>query len=105
MVHAGEIVQENELRDGILENRILRLSGTPRVKVRPAGRRDLFDIPPSELLAVLRCRYTGEIRLDRDTEVLFRMILDHYGFSLTPSRRVYLRKVLGRAKRIAQVEG
>jgi very-short-patch-repair endonuclease len=103
MLRAGEIVQEDELRDGSPEGKVLRLSGTPRVKVRPAGRRDLLEIPPSELLAVLRLRHKAEILASEDNDALFRTVLEHYGFTrLTTSRKEYLSRVIQRA---SSVEG
>ena len=95
MLKAGEIVQEDELRDGSLEAQVLRLAGTPSVHVRPAGRRDLLEIPPSELLAVLRRSIHGGTPSPGDGEALFRMVLERYGFNrLTKPRREYLSKVL-----------
>jgi very-short-patch-repair endonuclease len=95
MLRAGEIVQEDELRDGSLEGQVLRLAGAPMVKVRPAGRRDLLEIPPSELLAVLRRSPHGGTQPRGDGEDLSRSLLEHYGFSrLTKPRKEYLSKVL-----------
>jgi very-short-patch-repair endonuclease len=92
MLRAGEIVQEDELRDGLLEGQVLRLAGAPKVKVRPAGRRDLLELPPSELLTVLRRSPHGGTR--GDGEDLSRSLLEHYGFSrLTKPRKEYLSKV------------
>jgi len=95
MLRAGEIIQEDELRDGSPEGQVLRLAGTPMVKVRPAGRRDLLEIPPSELLAVLRRSVHAGTQSPDESEALFRALLEHYGFSrLTKPRREYLSKVL-----------
>jgi very-short-patch-repair endonuclease len=95
MLRAGEIIQEDELRDGSPEGQVLRLAGTPMVHVRPAGGRDLLEIPPSELLAVLRRSVHGGTPSSGEGEALFRMLLEHYGFSrLTKPRREYLSKVL-----------
>jgi very-short-patch-repair endonuclease len=99
MLRAGEIVQEDELGDGSPEGQVLRIAGAPAVKVRPAGRRDLLEIPPSELIAVLRRQGSGPIRAGKDDETLFRAILEYYGFTrLTRSRRAYLTRVLKRAE-------
>jgi very-short-patch-repair endonuclease len=95
MLRAGEIIQEDELRDGSPEGQVLRLAGTPMVKVRPAGRRDLLEIPPSELLAVLRRSVHPGTQSPDESEALFRALLEHYGFNrLTKPRREYLSKVL-----------
>jgi hypothetical protein len=65
------------------------------VKVRPAGRRDLLEIPPSELLAVLRRSVHPGTQSPDEIEALFRALVEHYGFSrLTKPRREYLSKVL-----------
>lgn len=96
MLRAGEIAQEDELRDGSPDTQVLRITGVPAVNMRPAGRRDLLEIPPSELLAVLRRsgRQNGE--WPGDPEAMFRVLLEHYGFSrLTKPRREYLSRVLG----------
>lgn len=94
MQKAGEIVVEDELADRSLESQVLRVAGGPRVRERPAGRRDLLEIPPSELLAVLRRSIHGATP-SGDPDALFRMLLEHYGFSrLTKPRSEYLSKVL-----------
>jgi very-short-patch-repair endonuclease/polyhydroxyalkanoate synthesis regulator phasin len=95
MLRAGEIEQDDELRDGSSEGQVLRLAGAPKVIVRPAGSRDLLEIPPSELLAVLRRLPHGTGQSRGDGEALSRALLEHYGFSrLTKPRREYLPKVL-----------
>lgn len=95
MLRAGEIVQEDELKDGLPEGQILRLAGAPPVNLRPAGKRDLFEIPPSELLLVLRKSFPEINHVDHDDEVLSRALLEYYGFRrLTKPRREYLSKVL-----------
>lgn len=95
MLRAGEIVQEDELRDGSPEGHVLRIAGTALVKVRSAGRRDLLEIPPSELLTVLRRSSCGSMQQASDDETLLRMLLGHYEFSrLTKPRKEYLSKVL-----------
>lgn len=95
MLRAGEIAQEDELHDGSPESQVLRISGSPAVIVRPAGRRDLLEIPPSELLAVLRrSPYEGG-QSRGDGEAAARALLEHYGFPrLTKPRREYLLRVL-----------
>ncbi len=95
MQKAGEIVIEDELGDRSPESQVLRLVGTPRVRERPAGQRDLLEIPPSELMLVLdRLLGSSNNRL-QDDEAIFRALLEHYGFSrLTETRRRHLMKVL-----------
>lgn len=95
MLRAGEIVQDDELGDGSPDNQVVRIAGVPPVNVRPAGRRDLIEIPPSELLTVLRRTPREGRQSDDDDEAAFRALLEHYGFSrLTKPRREYLVKVL-----------
>ena len=95
MLRAGEIVQEDQLGDGSPDGQVLRIAGAPAVNARPAGRRDLLEIPPSELLAVLRRSFPAKTQPAGDNEALSRALLEHYGFSrLTKSRREYLSKVL-----------
>ncbi len=94
MLRAGEIVAEDELGDRSAEGQVLRIAGAPAVNVRPAGSRDLLEIPPSELIAVLGRRARGRSAADND-EDLFRIILEEYGFQrLTRQRREYLSKVV-----------
>jgi very-short-patch-repair endonuclease len=95
MLRSEEIVQEDELRDGSPEGLVVRLTGTPRVRERPAGQRDLQEIPPSELLMLLGRIATSISESPQDLEMSCRTILDHYGFTrLTEARRKYLTKIL-----------
>ena len=95
MLRAGEIVQEDELGDGSSEGQVVRLVTDAKVRVRPAGRRDLLEIPPSELLAVLGRRFPISPGTEEDDDELLRGLLEHYGFRrLTRPRRDYLAKVL-----------
>ncbi len=95
MLRAGEIVQDDELGDSSPEGQVLRIAGAPAVNLRPAGRRDLLEIPPSELLAVVRRSLHGSGESHDDGEALSRTLLEHYGFSrLTKPRKEYLSRVL-----------
>jgi very-short-patch-repair endonuclease len=103
MLRGGDIVQEDELRDGSPEGQVVRLAGESTVQVRPAGRRDLLEVPASELLAVLRRSAPGSLQSANDDEPLLRTLLEHYGFSrLTKPRREYLSKVLRLLRRPEQ---
>ena len=97
LLRSGEIVQEDELADGLPDGQVLRLAGTTRVRIRAAGARDLPEIPPSELLVVLR-RWSRQLgsATTTDDDALMRRLLEHYGFAprLTRRRREYLAKVL-----------
>jgi very-short-patch-repair endonuclease len=93
MQRAGEIVVEDELGDRSLESQVLRLAAAPRVRERPAGQRDLLEIPPSELLLVLdRIQTSSTVH---DDEALARALLKHYGFTrLTELRRKHVTMIL-----------
>lgn len=95
LIRTGEVILEDELQDRSFEGQVLRLVGTPPVVVRPRGNRDLREIPPSELIEVLRKLYPAGRLGSHDSEALCRALLEHYGFSrLTSPRRAYLSKVL-----------
>jgi len=95
MLRSGEIVQEDELGDGSPEGQVLRVAESPRVRERPAGRRDLQEIPPSELFVVLERLASGSLGTELDDEALLRGLLEYYGYSrLTANRRGYLRRIL-----------
>jgi hypothetical protein len=95
MLRAGEIVQEDELGNASPEGQVLRLAEDPRVRKRPAGRRDLEEIPPSELFVALERLDSGSTRTTLDDEAILRRLLEHYGYSrLTANRRRYLRRIL-----------
>ena len=95
MLRSAEIVQEDELGDGSSEGLFVRLAGTPKVSERPAGRRDLLEIPLSELLLVLDRVPTSSVNPIQDDKTLARTLLDHYGFTrLTEVRRKHLDRIL-----------
>ena len=95
MQKTGEIIIEDELGDGSSQSEVIRLANTPKVRERPAGNRDLLEIPASELFSVIdriQANYSG---IALDDEILMRKLLEHYKFSrLTAPRRKYLDKVL-----------
>jgi very-short-patch-repair endonuclease len=96
LLKAGEIVQEDELGSGKPEGIVVRVAGTPAVRLRPAGRRKLEEIPPSEIFLVLDRLQTTASGPD-DEELLFRKILEHFGFNqLTRTRRKHLQNLLNR---------
>lgn len=95
MLRSGEIVQEDELGDGSPEGLVVRLADSPKVRERPAGRRDLLEIPPSELLLVLDRIGASTGGAVQDDQTLARSLLEHYGFSrLTEVRRKHLARIL-----------
>ncbi len=95
MLRSGEVVQEDELHDRSPGGQVVRLADAPKVRERPAGRRDLPEIPPSELLLLLdRVSPLSPARKE-DEETLCRKVLDHYGFNrLTTVRRRLLARIL-----------
>ena len=102
MLRAGEIVQEDEFGDGSTEGLVLRLASAPRVRERPAGRRDLMDVPPSELLLVLE-RTPHQLAIGQaGEEEVMRRLLDHFGYTrLTTVRRKRLHRVLDLLRRLS----
>jgi len=107
MLRSSEIVQEDELR-GAPDGLVVRLAGAPTVRERSAGRRDLLEIPPSELLLVLGRLCASSPDTVQDNASLARALLAHYGFSrLTEKRQKYLAKVLQawRSKRATSDKG
>jgi len=93
MLRAGEIMQEDELHDGSPEGQVIRLAGAARVRERPAGRRDLLEIPPSELITVIGRQLSTSPGDRQDHEALLRSLMDHYDFRrLTKPRRTTYRK-------------
>jgi very-short-patch-repair endonuclease len=96
MLRAGEIVQDDELGDGSPDSLVVRLAGAAKVQERPAGRRDLVEIPPSELHLILGRLAPASVGSgDENDELLFRKVIEHYGFGrLTGLRRKYLFRVI-----------
>jgi hypothetical protein len=95
MQKAGEIVVVDELGDRSPESQVIRLPETPRVKQRAAGRRDLLEIPPSELWFVLTSLLQRPDEYVENDDALARAVLKHYGFTrLTRRRQEYLERVL-----------
>ena len=103
MLRAGVIAQQDELGSGSAEGQIIRMSDGPQVRERPAGRRDLREIPPSELSLLLQRLDNGLLAEGQPNETLFRRVLEHYGFKrLTPVRLAYLEQVLGSGHRMVE---
>jgi hypothetical protein len=96
MLKAGEIQEVDELGKRRPEGVVVRLTGTPAVRLRPAGYRNLEEIPPSEILLLLeRLKVDASAWNVLGEEAIFRKILDHYGFmKLTRSRGKHLQDVL-----------
>jgi len=100
LVRRKSVEQREELGAGVPEGQVVRIAGTPPVVVRESGARDLLDIPPAELAAVLDHTYPGWHASSCDQETVLRMVLDHYGYRrLTKQRRSYLLRVLSYYRR------
>lgn len=104
LLKAGDIVQEDELGSGKPEGLVVRQAGSPTVRLRPAGRRKLEEIPPSEIFLVLdRLQIHTVVGGPDDEELLFRRILEHFGFNhLTRTRRKHLQNLLNRFRQRGQ---
>ncbi len=97
MQKASKIQVEDELGDRSIEGQVIRLAGTPKVRERRAGARELHEIPPSELCLVFERLAGSAGSATQDGEFLSRAVLEQYGYSrLTEKRRAYLAKVLER---------
>ena len=95
LLRSGDVVQEDELGGNSPDFQIVRMANTPKVRERPAGNRDLLEIPPSELLVVLDRQDITGLEAEAGDENRLRNLLDHYGFvRLTSARRKYLLRVL-----------
>ena len=95
MLRSGEICQEDQFGDGSPEGQIIWLSGTPRVRLRPAGRRDLLEIPAAEILVVLDRIHPSNDGRQPDEQAVLRALLEYYDYTrLTAIRRKYLNRVL-----------
>lgn len=76
LVGKGVIALENEGPDDAQIHAIARVTGAPRVVVRTTGGRDFWEVPPSELAAVM------EIEASRpfaDEDELYHRVLARYG--------------------------
>lgn len=95
MLRAREIIQEDELGDRSLDSLVVRLADTPKVRERPAGQRDLQEIPPSELLVVLDRICASTTAAQQNGETLARALIRHYGFTrYTDVRKKHLVRIL-----------
>jgi very-short-patch-repair endonuclease len=104
LLKAGDIEQEEELKPGKAGGSVIRMAGTPKVRLRPAGRRKFEEIPPSEIFLVLdRLQIHPVDGGPDDEELFFRKILDHFGFrQLTRTRRKHLQNILNRFRQKGQ---
>ncbi|MGY2892838.1 AAA domain-containing protein [Deinococcus sp. UYEF24] len=80
-LRTGVLVQEDEWGRVGQVDKVLRLPGTPPVRLRQRGPRELAEIPPREVAALMAelCRLEPELNTPDDTEPLFRRVLGVYG--------------------------
>lgn len=104
LLKAGDIEQEEELGPGKAGWIVIRMAGAPKVRLRPAGRRKLEEIPPSEIFLVLdRLQINPVDGGPGDEELLYRKILEHFGFrQLTRTRIKHLQNLLDRFRQRGQ---
>lgn len=98
LLRSGVFEQVDELGDGYNDGVVLRIAGSSTVRERPAGKRNLTEIPPSELIVVIR-RILASATKRMDDEEICRQVLFHYKFyNLTQIRMKYLKLVLSRMR-------
>lgn len=102
LLRSGEFEQVDELGDGSNEGVVLRTAGSPLVRERPAGKRNLTEIPPSELIKVIQQILASSGKRIDDEEV-YRQVLFHFKFyNLTQVRKKHLKLVLATMRRTHQ---
>jgi hypothetical protein len=77
-VRAETLEQTNEYNTNDQANQIVRAAGIPTVRLRPRGERNLEDIPPSELAAVMQQVITSSGSGQVLKEDVFREVLNRY---------------------------
>ena len=78
----GDLIEENEYGSRDQISRIVRGRDTSRVRVRPRGDRNLDQIAPSEIAAVMVEVTEREHAIGRLNEAyMFRKVLEYYGLS------------------------
>jgi very-short-patch-repair endonuclease len=91
---SNQVVVVDELGDRTLESQVVRLANSPPARVRPGRRRDLLEIPPSELLSLREMLRSSVHAGSEDDEPMMRAVLQFYGFErLTKRWRQYLDRV------------
>ena len=95
-IKAGIVVREIEMASLDDESRVLRAASTPKWRVRPAGHRDILEIPPLELMAVLDEKRLRNEDADSGTEKKWaHAILHRYeGKNMTNVRQKHLLAVV-----------
>ncbi len=90
----NKIIAENEAATGEYFERIVRKPGTPKTRIRERGPRDLYDIPPREVLHVA-LRLAEEKNLKIRSDEHYRAVIEFYKQKLlTEKSRQAIRSVL-----------
>jgi hypothetical protein len=92
LIRSGVVVREIELASLDDESRVLRLASSPKWKVRPSGHRDILEIPPLELMAVLDEERLRKEDADSVTERewAYTLLYRYEGKNMTHVRQTYL---------------
>jgi very-short-patch-repair endonuclease len=92
LLKTGFVVREIEMAGLDDESRVLRLANTPKSRVRPAGHRDILEIPPLELMAVLdEEQLRGENAASvTEREWAYTLLHRYEGRNMTHVRQTYL---------------
>ncbi len=95
-VREGALVKEYQAVDERTQVPVYRTPTQPRAPLRSAGPRHLQEIPPAEIIALMRAlRGDHANRPVQDREAFVRLVLGLYGFRrLTSGARSYLEGVL-----------
>lgn len=88
-IRLGRLQQNDERRRGGQINQIVRVAGSPEIRVRERGPRTLEEIPPMEIAAVREMIVANEPLLDEDQ--LVRRLAGVYGIGRVTSQ---IRKLL-----------
>ena len=92
LIRSRVVEREIEMASLNDESRVLRLADTPKWRVRPSGHRDILEIPPLELMAVLDeerlCKEDAESVTER--EWAYSLLYRYEGKNMTHVRQTYL---------------
>jgi hypothetical protein len=77
-IRQGKIEAEDEWGKGGVIRQIVRIKGSKKIRIREKGARELFDVPPSEIIA-LGYSLAGSHNKNKSNEELMRLVLEFYG--------------------------
>lgn len=92
LIKAGVVVRDTEMASLGKESQVLRLANSPRWRIRPAGHRDILEIPPLELMAVLdeEMLRAEDADSQSDREWAYTLLHRYEGKNMTHVRQTYL---------------